>query len=56
MKNIHLVFFIILLVGCKVKNTSMQNDLYEISLSHLEFECNSEYTECYSEKYSIAKI
>lgn len=56
MKNIYLSFFIIFLVGCVAPKTSIQSDSYEISLSHLEFECNSEYTECYSEKYSIAKV
>jgi|GEM_PF-7127774 len=56
MKNIYLSFFIIFLVGCAAPKTSIQSDSYEINLSHIEFECNSEYTECYSEKYSIAKI
>ena len=56
MKNIYLTFFITFLVGCAAPKTSMQNDSYEINLSYIEFECNSEYTECCIEKYKISEV
>ena len=43
-------------MSCKSPKTFVQDYSYEVNLSSIEFECNSEYTECYSEKFSIEKI